>query len=267
MGDVMDKLNLVNKLNDILINEMPEYKIEAENFEKDYVSQRKLLRSLMNVRPPVKPSTEFLHLQNELLSMETTEKGIVDINQLQPISKNKRIILWKGDITRLNIDAIVNAANSKLLGCFYPCHNCIDNAIHSSAGVQLRLECAEIMKKQSSDEQIGNAKITKAYCLPCKYVIHTVGPIIQGHLTDKHCKQLSNCYKSCLSLAVENNLKSIAFCCISTGEFHFPNEIAAKIAIRETLNFLEKNESIEKIVFNVFKNKDYEIYKRLCFSL
>lgn len=175
--------------------------------------------------------------------------------------------MWKGDITRLNIDAIVNAANHKLLGCFYPCHNCIDNAIHSSAGVQLRLECAEIMKKQSSDEQIGNAKITKAYCLPCKYVIHTVGPIIQGHLTDKHCKQLSNCYKSCLSLAVENNLKSIAFCCISTGEFHFPNEIAAKIAIRETLNFLEKNESIEKIVFNVFKNKDYEIYKHLCFSL
>ena len=263
----MDKLNLINKLNHILVEEMPEYKIQTENFKEDYASQRKLLRSLMNVRPPIKPSTEFLYLQDELLCMEAEEKGIVDINQLQPINKNERIILWQGDITRLNADAIVNAANHKLLGCFYPCHNCIDNAIHSSAGIQLRLECAEIMKKQGFDEFTGSAKITKAYNLPCKYVIHTIGPIVQEYLTNEHCKQLSDCYKSCLSLAIENNLKSIAFCCISTGEFHFPNEVAAKIAIHETLNFLEKNKSIEKIVFNVFKNKDYGIYKRLCFSL
>lgn len=263
----MNKLELVNKLNHILINEMPEYKMQSIKFKRDYISQRKLLRSLMNVRPPIKPNTEFLYLQDELLRMETAEKGIVDINQLQPINKNEKIILWQGDITRLNADAIVNAANHKLLGCFYPCHNCIDNAIHSSAGIQLRLECAEIMKKQGFDELTGNAKITRAYNLPCKYVIHTVGPIVQKHLTLKHCKQLSDCYKSCLSLAAENNLKSIVFCCISTGEFHFPNKIAAKIAINETLNFIEKDNRINKVVFNVFKDKDYEIYKHLYSTL
>lgn len=261
----MNKKELVNKLNNILLNEMPQYKTQALSFEKDDISQRKLLRSLMNVRPPMKPNAEFLKLQDELLSMETIEKGIVDIKQLQPISKNERIVLWQGDITKLNADVIVNAANPKLLGCFYPCHSCIDNAIHSSAGIQLRLECAEIMQKQGFDEITGSAKITKAYNLPCKYIIHTVGPVVQGNLTEKHCKQLSDCYKSCLCLAAENNLKSIVFCCISTGEYCFPNEIAAKIAMRETLSFIERDTTIDKVIFNVFQYKDYEIYKRLCY--
>ena len=261
----MNKKELVNKLNNILLNEMPQYRTQALSFEKDDVSQRKLLRSLMNVRPPMKPNAEFLKLQDELLSMETIEKGIVDVKQLQTVSKNERIVLWQGDITRLNADAIVNAANPKLLGCFYPCHSCIDNAIHSSAGIQLRLECAEIMQKRGVDEITGSAKITKAYNLPCKYIIHTVGPVVQGNLTEKHCKQLSDCYKSCLYLAAENNLKSIAFCCISTGEYCFPNEIAAKIAMRETLNFIERDTTIDKVIFNVFQYKDYEIYKRLCY--
>ena len=257
-GDIMNKSELVNKLNGFLLDEMPQYKIQAELFEKDYTSQRRLLRSLMNVRPPIRTSEEFLNLQDELLSVETAEKGIVDVSEL-----NGRIVLWQGDITRLNADAIVNAANNKLLGCFYPCHGCIDNAIHSAAGIQLRLECAEIMSKQDYDEPVGTAKITKSYNLPCRYVIHTVGPIVQGKLTDRHCRQLAECYKSCLLLAAENNLKSIAFCCISTGEFHFPNEKAAEIAISETIEFLENDNRIEKVVFNVFKDKDYKIYKKL----
>lgn len=254
----MSKSELVNKLNGFLLNEMPQYKTQAESFQDDYTSQRRLLRSLMNIRPPMSASEELLKLQDELLRAETAERGIVDVDKL-----NGRIALWQGDITRLNADAIVNAANDKLLGCFYPCHSCIDNAIHSAAGIQLRLECADIMNKQGFDEPTGTAKITSAYNLPCKYVIHTVGPIVQGELTDTHCRQLAKCYKSCLSLAAENNLKSIAFCCISTGEFHFPNEIAAQIAVSETTEFFEKDNRIEKVVFNVFKDKDYEIYKRL----
>ena len=257
-GDIMNKSELVNKLNGILLAEMPQYKSQAKFFQEDYISQRQLLRSLMNVRPPMDASEEFLTLQNELLSIETAEKGIVDISE-----RNSRIALWQGDITRLCVDAIVNAANDKLLGCFYPCHSCIDNAIHSAAGIQLRLECAKVMKKQGFDEPTGKAKITGAYNLPCKYVIHTVGPIVQGELTVRHCRQLARCYNSCLLLAAENNIKSIAFCCISTGEFHFPNEKAAEIAISETINFLEKDNRIEKVVFNVFKDKDYEIYKQI----
>lgn len=254
----MRKAELVAKLNSLLLAEMPQYRVQAQDFNDDYISKRRLLRSLMNIRPPMDASEEFLQLQDELLSMETAEKGIVDVDKL-----NGRIILWQGDITRLNADAVVNAANNKLLGCFYPCHGCIDNAIHSAAGIQLRLECNQIMQKQGFDEPTGTAKITKAYNLPSKYVIHTVGPIVQGTLTDKHCEELADCYKSCLALVAENNLKSIAFCCISTGEFHFPNEKATKIAIREITNFLEQNDSIEKIIFNVFKDKDYEIYKQL----
>ena len=257
-GDIMNKSELVIRLNSFLLDEMPQYKPQAEFFQDDYISQRRLLRSLMNIRPPVRANKEFLDLQDELLYAETAEKGIVDVNKL-----DGRIALWQGDITRLNSDAIVNAANDKLLGCFKPCHGCIDNSIHSAAGIQLRLECAQIMNQQGFDEPIGTAKITKAYNLPCKYIIHTVGPVVHSNLTNNHCRQLADCYKSCLSLAANNNLKSVAFCCISTGEFHFPNEKAAKIAISETMAFLENDSSIEKVVFNVFKDIDYEIYKRL----
>lgn len=259
----MEKLDAVLELNKILLNEMPGYSAQAEHFGKEYPSQRRLLRSLMNIRPPMPPNARFLQLQDKLLSAETMEKGVVDVNKLPSVKANGRLALWQGDITRLNADAIVNAANKKLLGCFFPCHGCIDNAIHSAAGIQLRLACAEIMEKQGFDEPTGSAKRTKAYNLPCKNILHTVGPVVQENLTEERCTQLANCYKSCLALAAEKNLKSIAFCCISTGEFRFPNETAAKIAIRETLNFLKKDKRIDKVIFNVFKNEDYEIYKQL----
>lgn len=257
----MNKTELVQKLNAMLLAEMPQYKAEAKSFADSYTSQRRLLRSLMNLRPPMSASKDFLSLQDELLSLETAERGIVDIDEL-PLT-NGRMILWQGDITRLNADAIVNAANNKMLGCFIPCHDCIDNVIHSAAGIQLRLECAEIMQRQGCDEPTGTGKITKAYNLPCKYVIHTVGPIVQGNLADKHCRQLAESYQSCLHLAAENNLKSIAFCCISTGVFHFPNQKAAEIAISTTKDFLANDDRIEKVVFNVFKDEDYEIYKQI----
>ena len=172
------------------------------------------------------------------------------------------LYLWQGDITTLAVDAIVNAANSAMLGCFVPCHGCIDNAIHSAAGVQLRLECARIMAQQA-EEPTGRAKITRAYNLPCRYVLHTVGPIIDGQVTRQDRELLASCYRSCLELAATYGLKSIAFCCISTGEFHFPNELAAEIAIRTVKAFQQQNPNRMEVIFNVFKDCDYEIYKKL----
>ena len=173
------------------------------------------------------------------------------------------IYLWQGDITTLRCDAIVNAANSGMTGCYVPNHRCIDNCIHSFAGVQLRLECDEIMTKQGYSEPTGQAKITNSYNLPCKYIIHTVGPIINGKLTSEDCDLLESCYKSCLELVVKNNLDSIAFCCISTGEFHFPNDKAAQIAVKTVEEFMKKETSLKKVIFNVFKDMDKEIYRKL----
>ena len=171
------------------------------------------------------------------------------------------LYLWQGDITTLAVDAIVNAANSQMLGCFVPCHGCIDNAIHTYAGVQLRLECARLMARQ--EEPTGCAKITKAYNLPCRYVLHTVGPIISGAVTQADRELLASCYRSCLELAESNGLHSVAFCCISTGEFRFPNELAAEIAIQTVGEWQRQNPEKIKVIFNVFKDSDYEIYKRL----
>ena len=193
-------------------------------------ARKRLLCSLMNIRPPKPVTRDFLNIQDEYLQREKTEKGIISLADI-PFVKSG-IYLWQGDITRLSVDAIVNAANNAMLGCFVPCHGCIDNAIHSAAGIELRLECSRIMEKQKIEEPTGKAKITKAYNLPCRYVLHTVGPIIYGEVTQKDCNLLSDCYRSCLELAAEYQLKSIAFCCISTGEFHFPNEAAAEIAIQ-----------------------------------
>ncbi|MFQ9892692.1 MAG: protein-ADP-ribose hydrolase [Emergencia sp.] len=176
---------------------------------------------------------------------------------------NDRLILWRGDITILKVDAIVNAANSALRGCFVPCHSCVDNIIHSVSGIQLRLACDELMNEQGYDEPTGKAKITPAFNLPCRYVLHTVGPIVSGQLTENHCRQLADCYRSCLELAAESKLKSIAFCCISTGEFHFPQKRAAEIAVKTVIDFLNTDDSIEKVVFNVFKQEDDEIYRNL----
>lgn len=256
----MDRLEIINKLNTILLNEMPQYKVNLSEFQNNIGEQRRLLRSLMNLRPPKKLNNEFISLQDSLLLAEREEKGIVDITEIPFIENN--IKLWRGDITRLNEEAIVNAANSQLLGCFYPCHNCIDNAIHSAAGLQLRDECNYIMQKQGHNEETGKAKITKAYNLPSKFVIHTVGPIITGELTEKDCYLLSECYRFCLETAVKNNIKSIAFCCISTGEFHFPNDKAAEIAVKTVKKFLSKNKNIE-VIFNVFKECDEKIYREL----
>ena len=228
---------------------------------QDFEEQRVLLRELMNVRMAKGINGEFIKVQNEYLQDETKRKGIVDIDDLEPI-KN-RIYLWQGDITTLRCDAIVNAANSGMTGCYVPNHRCIDNCIHSLAGIQLRLECDEIMTKQGHGEPTGEAKITNSYNLPCKYIIHTVGPIINGKLTSEDCDLLESCYKSCLELASKNNLESIAFCCISTGEFHFPNDKAAQIAVKTVEEFMKKETGLKKVIFNVFKDMDKEIYRKL----
>ena len=225
--------------------------------------QKRLLRSLMNIRPPRPVSDQFLRIQDEYLREEAARKGITDAAALPASGLDGRLLLWKGDITTLKIDAIVNAANSSLRGCFIPCHSCVDNIIHSVSGIQLRLACDRIMKEQGYDEPTGRAKITPAYNLPSRYVLHTVGPIVTGRLTDKHCRQLADCYQSCLELAAKNGLKSIAFCCISTGEFHFPRERAAEIAVQTVVDYLAADRRIEKVVFNVFKQEDYDIYRKL----
>lgn len=227
----------------------------------DAAEQKILLRSLFNVRMPKAASDEFLKIQDEYLREETRQKGVTDLAAITPVCPD--IYLWQGDITTLKCDAVVNAANSQMLGCFCPNHGCIDNAIHTYAGVQLRFDCAELMKKQGREEPAGQAKITPAYNLPCRFVIHTVGPIVCGRLTDKDCELLRSCYRSCLKLADENNLKSIAFCCISTGEFHFPNKRAAEIAIDTVKKYKAGTQSKIKVIFNVFKDTDYKIYREL----
>lgn len=251
------------KLNNMLVEEMPEYRKQAEEFSINEVEQKRLFRSLMNLRPAIPIKEEFLKLQDKFLKYEYQKKGIVYISEDEKSNLNNQIYLWKGDITRLCVDGIVNAGNCKLLGCFIPCHKCIDNAIHSSAGVQLRNECHDIMKKQGHDEETGGAKITLAYNLPSKFVIHTVGPIIQGELTQEDCKLLRSCYEKSLNLAIEKNLKHIAFCCISTGEFHFPNKEASEIAVKTVCDILENTKSEIEVIFNVFKEEDYELYKKL----
>ena len=221
--------------------------------------QKRLLRSLINIRLPSPIGNDFLTIQDEYLQTAIAEKGIIKLHDLTPFKDN--IYLWQGDITTLECDAIVNAANSGMTGCYHPCHNCIDNCIHTFAGVRLRLKCAEIMRKQGYDEPTGKAKITPAYNLPCKYVIHTVGPIVHGRPEEKHGSLLKSCYKSCLELAVINNIKSVAYCCISTGVFGFPQDRAAEIAVQTVREFSE-NHDIE-VIFNVFKDADYEIYRQL----
>ena len=223
--------------------------------------QKKLLRALFNVRLPGEVSDEFLQIQDEYLKEAILEKGITDIKDLKEIKEG--IYLWKGDITTLKCDAIVNAANSGLTGCYVPGHHCIDNAIHTYAGVELRNECFEIIKKQGHEEETGNAKITSGYNLPAKFVIHTVGPIVEGELTKKDKEELESSYESCLKIAEENNLKNIAFCCISTGVFSFPNEEEEKIDIDTVRKYRKKSKSVIEVVFNVFTEFDYEIYENL----
>lgn len=242
-----------------LLQERPEYR--NLSISADTNSQRQLLRGLMNIRAPQRIGVDFLKIQDTYLQDETAARGITDIADLTPIQPG--LYLWQGDITTLKCDAIVNAANSGMTGCYIPNHRCIDNAIHTFAGVELRLACAELMEQQGYPEPTGQAKITPAFNLPCRYVLHTVGPIISGRVTKEDKELLASCYRSCLELAAENGLESVAFCCISTGEFHFPNKPAAEIAVRTVKEFLKKQTSVKKVIFNVFKDLDKAIYEKL----
>lgn len=257
----------------------------------DEQGQKDFLRMLMNLRMPKPISEEFLKVQDVYLRRESILKGIVDERVLEPCSSDPRLYIWQGDITRLKVDAIVNAANSGMTGCYEPLHNCIDNCIHSAAGIRLRLECARMMDRQGYDEPTGRARITPGYCLPAKYVLHTVGPIVYGELNDEHKELLRSSYRSCLRLAEENRLESVAFCCISTGVFMFPAEEAARIAVSTVKDFLDDQEKryseigsmitasagngtpasegiglykgIRRVIFNVFSDRDKAIYENI----
>ena len=220
-----------------------------------------LLRSLFNIRMPGPISDGFLKIQDEFLQEEIRNKGITDISEISEIEPE--LCLWQGDITTLRCDAIVNAANSGLTGCYQPCHNCIDNCIHTFAGIQLRNTCAAIMETQGYEEPTGQAKVTDAFNLPARYVVHTVGPIVQRRLNRLQEEQLASCYRSCLEKAVLFDCGSLAFCCISTGVFGFPNRRAAEIALKTVREYKSETKNHIKVVFNVFKDIDYRIYRDL----
>jgi O-acetyl-ADP-ribose deacetylase (regulator of RNase III) len=241
---------------------------------KNTAGKWRLLRALMNVRPPIPIRPELLELQDRLLSAQREAKGITHFETLPSINEQfpgtrmpfaERLVLWRGNITALTVDAIVNAANDQLLGCFIPHHRCIDNAIHSAAGIQLRLECSEIMRAQGHAEPTGRAKITRGYNLPARYVLHTVGPIIRNEVTKEDEHLLASCYTTCLEMAaLHEDIKSVAFCCISTGEYRFPRGLAAGIAVQSVCDWLKRSDSrLEKAVFNVFTQGDYDIYASL----
>lgn len=242
-----------------LLKERPKY--ENMQIPSDAGEQKILLRSLMNIRMPGKMDHAFLKIQDAYLSEENEKKGIVTVTDMEEVQPD--LYVWKGDITRLGVGAIVNAANSGMTGCYQPCHNCIDNCIHTYAGIQLRGFCADMMQKQGHEEYTGRAKITPAFNLPCDYVIHTVGPIVQGELTQEHERLLISCYESCLRIADENEVKSIAFCCISTGVFMFPNKRAAELAVQTVKQYKEREKSKIKVIFNVFKEEDERFYELL----
>ena len=242
-----------------LLQERTEYR--DISISADTEEQKQLLRALMNVRAPKPIGTEFLRIQDEYLQYEIAAKGITDIAELTPVQQG--IYLWQGDITTLKCDAVVNAANSGMTGCYIPNHRCIDNAIHTFAGIQLRLVCDNLMEQQGYPEPAGSAKITPAFNLPSRYVLHTVGPVISGKVKKHERELLASCYRSCLELAAENKLESVAFCCISTGEFHFPNELAAEIAVQSVKEFFRLQTGVKKVIFNVFKDLDKNIYQKL----
>ena len=255
MTQTQRRLYLIRQLQ----KERPEYM--DIKIPLDEQGQKNLLRALFNLRMPKNAGQEFLDVQDAYLQEEIRRRGITDLADLNPVQEG--IYLWQGDITTLRCDAIVNAANSQMLGCFVSCHGCIDNAIHTFAGVQLRQACSQIMAQQGCAEETGSAKITPAFNLPCRYVLHTVGPIVHGRLAERDKQLLASCYRSCLTLADQNGVQSIAFCCISTGEFHFPNERAAQIAVETVKAYKEQTGSKMEVIFNVFKEIDADIYRKL----
>lgn len=264
-SELMIKLHFLIKC---LKAEMPEYAEYAmpENPKQAF----DLYRALCNVRMPSGDTghtlpEDFYIVQAEVLKSITEKKGITDVSDLPSAELDPRLVLWQGDITTLRTDAIVNAANSQMLGCFLPLHGCIDNIIHTMAGVELREKCYQIMKAQGHEEPTGGAKITPGYNLPARYVIHTVGPIVSGWLTGKDKEELASCYRSVLSLASDHQLKSVAFCCISTGVFHFPQDKAAEIAVHTTSCWLDAHPktTVRRVIFNVFKDSDRDIYRKI----
>lgn len=225
-----------------------------------------LFRNLSNLREPVPASQEFLAVQDRMLQARIAAAGITDAAALPATPLDPRISLWRGDITTLRVDAIVNAANSQMLGCWVPGHRCIDNTIHTYAGVQLRAECDRIMRAQGHPEPTGTAKVTRAHNLPAAWVIHTVGPVVNGVLAGEHRVLLASCYTSCLDAAAKAGAQSIAFCCVSTGLFGFPSNDAAHIAVQAAHRWLEANQSDMHVVFNVFEEKDDVIYRGILFG-
>jgi O-acetyl-ADP-ribose deacetylase (regulator of RNase III) len=267
-----------NKELDELLDWMKEDSVRYRDLkvEEDEQEKKIAVRSLMNIRMPRPVPEHILAVQDAFLQQELDKKGVVSWDQLPTIKEAygsthefaDQLSIWQGDITRLAAGAIVNAANSQMLGCFVPCHRCIDNAIHSGAGMQLREECHRQMNQKrirygkSYEEPTGQAMVTKGYNLPADHVIHTVGPIVAGRLTDSLRRDLQNCYRSVLQCCVENGIRSVAFCCISTGEFHFPNQEAAKIAVSTVTEFLRENSaSFDRIIFDVWKDSDREWYE------
>lgn len=263
---------------DYLLREFKEDSVQYRDLETgaDYQEKRRLLRSLMNIRMPGKMNEEVLRVQDDFLTEEAKEKGIVELDDILTVGEQygsshpyaDKMSVWQGDITRLYVGAIVNAANSQMLGCFVPCHGCIDNAIHSAAGIELREACSHYMNRKRIqygrryEEPTGQAVLTEGYNLPAEYVIHTVGPIVGGDLNQRLRNDLRNCYQNVLKCCVEHKIRSVAFCCISTGEFHFPNDEAAKIAVETVTEFLnEHTEEFDRVVFNVFKDVDRELYE------
>lgn len=261
----MDRLAQIQLLNHLLLSETPAPPVDPAAYGSDEAGQRALMRALMNVREPKPMSLIVENLQNAILQSFLKEKGVVDAADLAACQKDSRLALWQGDITRLKVGAIVNAANSQMLGCFVPGHRCIDNAIHSAAGMQLRNACAAMMKSQGGPEPTGQAKVTPAFNLPCQCVIHTVGPIISGALTERDVAALESCYRSCIEAADDAGLDSIAFCCISTGVFRFPQDKAAETAVRTVTDWLDTHPdtSVKKVVFNVYQDADLRLYDAL----
>lgn len=227
----------------------------------DEAGQKRLLRALMNVREAAPVPPETLRVQDAYLQEEIARAGVTSAEELPPLAPG--LYLWQGDITTLRCGAIVNAANSGMTGCYHPNHACIDNCIHTFAGMQLRQACADMMARQGHEEPAGRAKITPAFNLPCDYVLHTVGPIIGDRVHPEDEALLASCYRSCLELAQAHGVESVAFCCISTGMFRFPNRRAAEIAVSTIRQYRQQTGSLMKVIFNVFKDEDYAIYREL----
>ena len=263
-----------NKTNEERLDYLVEaFKADSDNYRdiqipKDTDGKRRILRSLMNVRMPKALPEEVIKVQDEYLKERSLEKGVVNLTDIPVIRDG--LSIWQGDITRLEADAIVNAANSQMLGCFVPMHTCIDNCIHTFAGVQLRMECNSKMNElrikygRNYEQPTAVPMLTDAYNLPAKKVIHIVGPIVQYRLTPELEENLANCYRNTLDICAENGLRSVAFCCISTGVFCFPNKRAAEIAVETVTEWLKKNSGmIERVIFNVFKDEDKKYYEEL----